>query len=1470
MPSQNELQFIVRVNDQGSASINSFAGGLGAMGQQAGAAQQQLGGLALKITGINQALQLSKEIVSATVSTVKDLTQAYSDFDRSLNLVERVTRMSDEQVKGLGNSISTLAQKLAIVPQQKLANLADEAVTIGVRGSENILKFTETMAKLDEVLGELGPGAAKTIVAVLNATGDGVQGIEKFGNVLTRLRQSTASSVESILTFTGRLAEAGSQFNVATEDLLSLAAAASEIKGLQAQRFGTTFNQTLVQLRDAALQGTEGMQKLTEVTGLTQQQFLKLIQDNPVQAVLRFANALNDITQSGRSVTSFLTMFHLQNSQVSQVLGVLGKNYSNFTDKLATGRKEAKDQIVVQQEWQTTLKRFQSASDNAGRAWEQFKTQFGAALAPAAVGLLNTAAAALDTITALLKSLPGWVASVAVSLVTFGGIVAGAIGTLNVLGAAFRAIGLNWGTQAGKGFAAGFEANAAAGMGGVGKKIGMVMAIPLAAELGSAVGNLIGDALTSDFVMKHAPGLTKGIAHLYGIRTEPEHAAQMFDESGFNLSAADLAKAGPAAAAVNQRGNLPFNNVNAISKLGKEDVPVIEKLDTYSKKIRDVQKDLTAIQHLQELVGTGDTFFRDHGVSGGKDQEQLYVDRLKGRAELEKSLADPINKQVHDLQLQLQTAGAVTQADRDRVQLEQTLNKLSEQKGALGKDEIDRVTREVTKLQQQKILTQEINDSYKRNEQLQAAQAVTREQQEQVKLTQLQADLIRDHGFTKDAAAGAAATQARIDQTNQYKQIADGIDGASAAQRKYNDDIATLNKQLATATPQEQAYIEALKRVQAFQTLAARDPIGNIAFQQQQELAILKIKGDYQDADRKTQQQINQLQQTSVQYQQMSLDKRLEINKTLQDYNRALDDAQKSQNSGFEGWAKSVGSLRDNILDLQKDVATSLSKGVSDGLSGLVTGKGFDLRPMLANIGKKMVDVSVNQLLKQGFEAAGGQNPFFGSNDALKKAQDASSKLGGLSTQAMTVTAASVTINGTNAFGGAANQNYTNFAGKSAAANLSPGALGSDVSGAKALLAHPEVKQAITDAAAKYGVSANALATEANIESRFNPNAAAKTSSAKGLFQFRDATRAQYGGFNPYDPAASADAAARLMRDNSAGLKAAGLDDSAFNLYLAHQQGLGGARKLLTADPNANAVATLGSKEVLNNGGTADMTNAQFLTKWKTQYQQMQVTVDQGQAKMAQTTTDLSAKSQQAITAQQQLSTAQQMTGTSSQTASTGLQTVNTSLQGTGTAAQTAATQTQSAQSGFSSMGSALGGILGPLGSAIGGIGRFGMGIIGLIPKLFSALGSLGGAGGGGGLGGGFLGFLGSIFHEGGSVGSTNAPLRLLPASAWAHAPRFHSGLNDNEYTAILQRGERVLTANQEARTASTLSGLTNTVGALQQAVASRSNDNGSRTSNNKVFMTVHAKDADSFRRSQSQVYAEAQLNINRMGNRNN
>lgn len=143
-----------------------------------------------------------------------------------------------------------------------------------------------------------------------------------------------------------------------------------------------------------------------------------------------------------------------------------------------------------------------------------------------------------------------------------------------------------------------------------------------------------------------------------------------------------------------------------------------------------------------------------------------------------------------------------------------------------------------------------------------------------------------------------------------------------------------------------------------------------------------------------------------------------------------------------------------------------------------------------------------------------------------------------------------------------------------------------------------EIKDLIRRQALASGLDPNVMVRIAQIESGLNPNAKNPNSSASGLFQFINSTGRQYGLTNPFDAEQNTAAAMRFTSDNVSGLKRMlGRDPTPGEIYLAHQQGLGGAKQLL-ANPDVPAARLVGEKAVTLNAGNSGMSARDFAGLW--------------------------------------------------------------------------------------------------------------------------------------------------------------------------------------------------------------------------------------------------------------------------------
>jgi len=141
----------------------------------------------------------------------------------------------------------------------------------------------------------------------------------------------------------------------------------------------------------------------------------------------------------------------------------------------------------------------------------------------------------------------------------------------------------------------------------------------------------------------------------------------------------------------------------------------------------------------------------------------------------------------------------------------------------------------------------------------------------------------------------------------------------------------------------------------------------------------------------------------------------------------------------------------------------------------------------------------------------------------------------------------------------------------------------------------------IIDKAKEANIDPSYLLAMAKIESNFNPNAR-NPSGAKGLYQFMPSTAKHYKLTNPFDAEASINAVIKFTKDNASYLKSKGVSPFGSNLYLTHQQGIGGAVEIIKAAASNTEVSKTVRRNMNVNGGIGK-TPREFLKLWADKYQ---------------------------------------------------------------------------------------------------------------------------------------------------------------------------------------------------------------------------------------------------------------------------
>ena len=190
----------------------------------------------------------------------------------------------------------------------------------------------------------------------------------------------------------------------------------------------------------------------------------------------------------------------------------------------------------------------------------------------------------------------------------------------------------------------------------------------------------------------------------------------------------------------------------------------------------------------------------------------------------------------------------------------------------------------------------------------------------------------------------------------------------SSAITRYNEDLALLKEWLQDGKLSQQEFNRE-KMALDQQSLAQRNPLGNIAQQNQEELAALQVTGRYREADVKTLQQINELKHTGI----------------------ILDEQQKAALSGANRSMQDVKDAQAQLQELSQSFGSSMSTAITQAFErNRHWASNFGLA-----IGKSLTDIAIKNIFKNlDLGGQAGNSLFGGLFGASKAANDNLAKAG--------------------------------------------------------------------------------------------------------------------------------------------------------------------------------------------------------------------------------------------------------------------------------------------------------------------------------------------------------------------------------------------------------------------------------------------------------------------------------------------
>lgn len=290
------------------------------------------------------------------------------EFNDSLIDVGKTSNITGEELRSLGQDIVDLSRKLKVIGTPALLEYAKVAGQLGVKGRDNILAFTESMAKLETATNISGEEGASNITRLLTLTDGGVQNVKDFGDEIVNLGNNFAATENEILTNATAIAQNAAQYRVGRKLVLAYATATKAV-GLEAELTGSTIGRTLG-LIEKAIRTGKGIDSVAKITGQNVEELKAQFRDNAGAVFTNFIAGLNEVNVAGGSVNGQLEKIGITSIRDQRVISSLAT--AGFDVLKGSIDEVNKSGGALDKEFGAASTKLSAQLSRVGIAWDNF------------------------------------------------------------------------------------------------------------------------------------------------------------------------------------------------------------------------------------------------------------------------------------------------------------------------------------------------------------------------------------------------------------------------------------------------------------------------------------------------------------------------------------------------------------------------------------------------------------------------------------------------------------------------------------------------------------------------------------------------------------------------------------------------------------------------------------------------------------------------------------------------------------------------------------------------------------------------------------------------------------------------------------------------------------------------------------------------------------------------------------------
>jgi TP901 family phage tail tape measure protein len=362
--------------------------------------------------------QLTKSLTLPILGAGSAAAKAAIDFESSFTGIRKTVKGTEAQFAALAKGMRDLSKEIPINVNE-LNRIGQAAGQLGIK-TENILGFTEVMAKLGVTTNISSDQAATSLARLANITGMSQGDFDRLGSTIVDLGNHFATTEAEVVDFGVRIAAAGKIAGLTEPQILAIGAAMSSV-GVEAEAGGTAVQKVLNGMTEAVAKGGDALTVFAATAGMSASEFGRAFTEDAAGAFNAFVQGLG---QSGDQAFGVLDRLGLGNERVIRAFLSLAGAGDLLTRTLDTATTAWGENSALTEEARI---RFATTEAQLTVLWNRIKDvgiTIGNALLPmiqSTIGLLDTFIPALEWAAQTFASMPTPIQAVVLGL---GGVAA--------------------------------------------------------------------------------------------------------------------------------------------------------------------------------------------------------------------------------------------------------------------------------------------------------------------------------------------------------------------------------------------------------------------------------------------------------------------------------------------------------------------------------------------------------------------------------------------------------------------------------------------------------------------------------------------------------------------------------------------------------------------------------------------------------------------------------------------------------------------------------------------------------------------------------------------------------------------------------------------------------------------------------------------------------------------------------------